>query len=73
MATLRKEDSQLADGDDKPLIGPRQAALTAASTAHTLNSTFSDTEVETALNTLGTRINEIITALEAHGLVESND
>ncbi len=42
------------------------AALTAnASTSHALNSTFSDTEVETALNALATKINAIITALKA--------
>lgn len=38
------------------------ANLTAdASTTHALNPTFSDTEVETALNALGTKINAIIT------------
>lgn len=30
-----------------------------ASTSHALNSTFSDTEVETALNALGTKINAV--------------
>lgn len=42
------------------------AALTSdASEAHALNSTFSDTEVEAALNALGTKINAIIDALKA--------
>lgn len=41
------------------------AALTDASVAHTLNSTFSDTEVEAALNALGGKINAIIAALKA--------
>lgn len=57
MATLRKEASQLADANQKPLIGARQAALTAP------------TDLATAL----TAIIAIQTALEAHGLVESND
>jgi len=61
MATLKKEDSQLADANDKPLIGPRQSAITAPTGGMT-----TDAEARTA-------INAIITALEAHGLVESND
>lgn len=40
-------------------------ALTNASTAHALNATFSDTEVEAALNALGTKVNAIIAALKA--------
>lgn len=43
-----------------------------ASTAHALNATFSDTEVETALDALGTKINSIIAVLEAHGLAASS-
>jgi hypothetical protein len=45
--------------------GAQVAAITDASVAHALNSTFSDVEVETALNALGTKINLIIAALEA--------
>ncbi len=40
-------------------------ALTNASVAHALNATFSDTEVEAALNALGAKINTIIAALKA--------
>lgn len=43
-----------------------------ASTAHALNATFSDTEVETALNALGTKINSILSVLEYHGLVKTS-
>lgn len=73
MATLNKHESQLADGTNNPLIGARQAAITAASEAHALSATFADTEVEAALDALGVAINAVITALEAHGLVTSND
>lgn len=45
------------------------AAITDASTAHALNATFSDTEVEAALNALGTKINAIITVLESKGII----
>jgi hypothetical protein len=53
------------------------ANLTAdASTSHALNPTFSDTEVETALNALGTKLNaviakqnDILTQLEAAALL----
>ena len=51
--------------------GTRPAAITDASTAHALNATFSDTEVEAALNALGTKINSIITALETAGVIAS--
>lgn len=64
MATLKKEVSQLADSSDKPMIGARQAAITNV----TVTGTYAtdDTPIETA-------INAIITTLEAHGLIESND
>lgn len=67
---LTASDSQLSDRTGKPLIGARQAAITAASTAHALNSTFSDTEAEAALDALGTAINSLRAALIAHGLTD---
>lgn len=49
-----------------------------ASTAHALNATFSDTEVEAALNALGTKLNavctklnDILTKLEAAALLDA--
>lgn len=44
------------------------ADITDAVTAHALNATFSDTEVEAALNALGVKINAILDVLDAHGL-----
>ena len=57
--------------------GVTLAHLTAdANTTHALNSTFSDTEVETALNAIGTKLNaviakqnDILTQLEAAALL----
>lgn len=49
--------------------GTQQAAVTNASTAHALNATFSDTEVEAALNALGTKINSVLAALREFGLI----
>ena len=49
--------------------GFTNAAIANASVAHALNSTFSDTEVEAALNTLGGKINSILTALRTNGIV----
>lgn len=46
----------------------QQTNITDASVAHALNATFSDTEVEAALNALGTKINAILAALDAVGL-----
>ena len=64
MATLSKSKSQLADSADKPMIGERQAAITAAATS----GVYADDDDD-----LVAAINAIITALEAHGLIESND
>jgi len=61
MATLEKRNSQLADSASKPMIGERQDAITAPTGGAT-----TDAEARTA-------INAVITALEAHGLIETND
>ena len=45
-------------------------AIANASTSHSLNSTFSDTEVESALNALGTKINSILDVLRDKGDIE---
>lgn len=45
------------------------AAVTNASTAHALNATFSDTEVEAALNALGTKVNSILAALRSANII----
>jgi selenophosphate synthetase-related protein len=68
MATLRATDSQLADRSNKALIGARQSAITAA-----VAITGGEAPTEAEYNLLVTAINAIITALEAHGLVETND
>lgn len=70
MANPAKEKSLLADTNGRPLITDAQTKVTDASVAHALNDTFSDTEVEAALNALGTKINSILDILEAHGLMK---
>lgn len=70
MANPKAGDSQLADRNGRPLIGLAQTLIADASVAHALNSTFSDTEAEAALNALGTKINAILDVLEAHGLMK---
>ncbi|TFH85268.1 hypothetical protein EQG41_18315 [Billgrantia azerbaijanica] len=52
--------------------GTTQSKIADASTAHALNATFSDTEVEAALDALGTKINTVIDALEAFKLASSS-
>ncbi len=49
-----------------PIAQP--ANITAATTGHALNATFSDTQVEAALNALGTKINQVLTTLDNLGL-----
>lgn len=44
------------------------ADIADASVAHALNSTFSDTEAEAALNALGVKINLILDVLDAYGM-----
>lgn len=46
-------------------------AITNASEAHALNSTFSDTEAEAALNALGAKINAILSELRDRGIIPS--
>lgn len=43
----------------------KTTGITDASVAHALNATFSDTEVEAALDALGAKVNEVIDALNA--------
>lgn len=50
----------------------RQAHVADADTAHALNATFSDTEVEAALNALGTKLNSVLAALRAFGLLATS-
>jgi len=54
------------------VAGAQATKIADASTAHALNSTFSDTEVEAALNALGTKINALIDALEGFGVSASS-
>ena len=50
-------------------VTTENVAIDDASVAHALNATFSDTEVEGALNALGTTVNEILDALRSSGII----
>ena len=63
------EASVREDLESAGAVGFTNPAITNASVAHALNATFSDTEVETALNALGTKVNAILAALRANGIV----
>lgn len=63
------ESSVREDLERSGAVGFTNPAIDDASEAHALNSTFSDTEVEGALNDLGGTINEILAALRANGIV----
>jgi hypothetical protein len=58
--------------NSKVVVASQQALVADASVAHALNATFSDTEVEAALNALGGKINAILDILEAHGLMAAS-
>lgn len=53
-------------------VGATGEAITNASVAHALNASFSDTEVEAALNALGTKINSILAVLRTNGIIASS-
>ena len=53
-------------------VGATGAAITDASEAHALNASFSDTEVESALNALGGKINDILAVLRTNGIIASS-
>ncbi len=60
MAQPTKNDCQLADVNDKPMIGSQQAAIADI----TVTGTYAtdDTPIETA-------VNSILAALRSHGLI----
>ena len=68
MANPVKTKSLLADSNGNPMISEQVATIADAVVAHDVNATFSDTEVEAALDALGVKINAVIAALDAHGL-----
>ena len=53
-------------------VGATGAAIADASEAHALNASFSDTEVESALNALGGKINDILAVLRTNGIIASS-
>lgn len=65
MAALEKMDSQLADGHDNPLIGPRQDAV--ADVAE-VGGAYNQAEV----NAIVTGVNAVLAALRSHGLIEES-
>lgn len=54
------------------ILGRQQNHIVDAIEAHVLNATFDNTEVQYALDQLGSRMNVILAALEAHGIVASS-
>ena len=50
-------------------VDAENTAIANAVVAHALNSTFSDTEAEAALNALGVKINAILAALRSSGII----
>ena len=52
--------------------GAQATKIADATAAHTINGTFSNTEVKAALDALGTKINALIDALEGFGVSASS-
>lgn len=72
---ITRENSQMADASDNPLIGEAQAHIVSLtdSTTGTPGNTVDDTtaSVKDDIASLAAKINAIILVLEAHGLVKS--
>lgn len=51
-------------------VGATGASIADASEAHALNSVFSDTEVEGALDDLGATINAVLAVLRTNGIID---
>ncbi len=62
----------LTGGSITPNSGTQASHITNASVSHSLNATFSDTEVEGALDALGGKINAIIAAIQGAGIVAAS-
>lgn len=60
-------DQGVAGASVKGILTP-ESSIADAVVAHALNATFSDTEVEAALDALGVKINAILDALDAVGI-----
>lgn len=63
------EDSVKEELERVGEVGHTGDAISNASVAHALNATFSDTEVENALNDIGSIVNDILSVLRANGIV----
>jgi len=73
---LKKNISKLADAAGFPLIGAAQATIANAVVAHSITDTATEldaaneTELEGFYDALGVKINAVLDALAAHGLIK---
>lgn len=67
---LHEDDVRAVIQDEiETSVGITNDDIVDASTTHALNSTFSDTEVEAALNALGGKVNAVLEVLRTNGLL----
>lgn len=53
------------------VVGSQGGAITDAVTSHDCDATYNETQLEGFLDSLGSKINEIISTLETHGLIST--
>ena len=70
MANPNKQDSQLADSADNPMIGASQTLIADQSVVAATQSTPWGFASAAQADAIATRINLILDALEAHGLMK---
>jgi hypothetical protein len=72
MANPTKENSLLADKNDKPLISTRQALVADMATTAATQTTPWGFASQAQADSIATRLNAILDVLEAHGLMNAS-
>lgn len=76
MTTINRFDSQFADADGDPLLGPAQAHIADAKVNYADDGTANDLDTDArrvaAMNASNTTLNSILAVLEAHGLMKAS-
>ncbi len=72
MANPSKQDAQMADKQDNPLIGPAQTLVADMVTTAATQTTPFGFSTGAQADSIATRINLIIDVLEEHGLMKAS-
>lgn len=65
------EEADVLAAMNAAFIAGQGAAIADASEAHALNAVFDDTEVEAALNTIASKLNDVLATLRAFNIIDT--